>query len=198
MNFLAHAHLSFNHPQILLGNIISDFVKGKKQYDYPDLILKGIKLHRAIDNFTDTHQATKEIKLIFKPQYGLYAGAFVDVVYDYFLANDNTQFMLEENLNQFAQQTYTTLTQNIPLLPEAFNKMLPYMIEQNWLYHYKNKAFIQKSFIGLVRRATYLAESDIAFALFHRHEAAIKNLYNNFYPDVKKFALGHLQYVLNQ
>ena len=33
MNYLAHAYLSFNKPDILAGNIISDFVKGKKKFD---------------------------------------------------------------------------------------------------------------------------------------------------------------------
>ena len=55
MNYLAHAFLSFRNPQILVGNMISDFVKGKKKEDYPDLIKKGIMLLRAIDNFTDLH-----------------------------------------------------------------------------------------------------------------------------------------------
>jgi len=30
MNYLAHAYLSFDHEEILVGNLISDFVKGKK------------------------------------------------------------------------------------------------------------------------------------------------------------------------
>lgn len=37
MNYLAHAYLSFNDPEILVGNLISDFVKGKKKFDYPPL-----------------------------------------------------------------------------------------------------------------------------------------------------------------
>jgi acyl carrier protein phosphodiesterase len=51
MNYLAHAYLSFKHEDILLGNLISDFVKGKKKFDYPLLIQKGITLHRNIDTF---------------------------------------------------------------------------------------------------------------------------------------------------
>jgi acyl carrier protein phosphodiesterase len=35
MNYLAHAYLSFNDPEILVGNMISDFVKGKKKFDFP-------------------------------------------------------------------------------------------------------------------------------------------------------------------
>jgi acyl carrier protein phosphodiesterase len=34
MNYLAHAYLSFNEPEILTGNMISDFVKGKKKFEF--------------------------------------------------------------------------------------------------------------------------------------------------------------------
>ena len=84
MNLLAHAYLSFGQPQLLVGNMISDYVKGKKQYDYPLGIQQGIRLHRAIDAFTDSHAATAKGKAIFKPAVGLYAGAFMDVVYAIF------------------------------------------------------------------------------------------------------------------
>ena len=92
MNYLAHAYLSFNDPEILLGNMISDYVKGRKKFDYGPGILKGIMLHRAIDTFTDQHPVTKTAMKFFKPAYGLYAGAFVDVVYDHFLALDENEF----------------------------------------------------------------------------------------------------------
>jgi acyl carrier protein phosphodiesterase len=42
MNFLAHAYLSFNNPEILVGNMISDFVKGSRQFQYPEAIQNGI------------------------------------------------------------------------------------------------------------------------------------------------------------
>src|SRR5215471_10788786 len=92
MNYLAHAYLSFQQPAILVGNMISDFVKGKKKFDFDDEIQKGIHLHRLIDEFTDEHAVTKEAKQVFKPYVGLYAGAFIDVAYDHFLANDENEF----------------------------------------------------------------------------------------------------------
>src|SRR6202008_4422095 len=100
MNFLAHAYLSFDQPEILVGNMISDFVKGKKKFDYPANIQKGIALHRFIDSFTDEHEATKEAKEVFRPAYRLYSGAFVDVVYDHFLATDENEFT-EDSLLSF-------------------------------------------------------------------------------------------------
>jgi len=197
MNYLAHAHLSFNEPGILVGNMISDFIKGKKQFEYPALIQKGIQLHRAIDNFTDTHAVTQQVKLFFRPQYRLYSGAFADVVYDHFLANDSTIFSTDEALKQFALSTYNILDNNFEVLPQNFQAILPYMKEYDWLYNYKNKWGIQKSFNGLVRRSRYLAESDIAFEIFNTHYETLDALYHEFYPDIKKFAAHHLQQLLN-
>jgi acyl carrier protein phosphodiesterase len=197
MNYLAHARLSFNQPQILVGNMISDFVKGKRQFDYPDAVQKGIRLHRDIDNFTDTHEATRQIKFFFKPQYRLYAGPFTDVVYDHFLANDKLEFSTDDDLKEFANASYQILDANLILLPEIFKKMLPHMIENNWLYNYKTKWGIEKSFAGLVKRAHYLTESDIAFDIFNTHYESIKSCYQFFYPDLKKFAAHQLQQLLN-
>ena len=108
MNYLAHAYLSFNTPGILTGNMISDFVKGKKKFDYNETIQKGITLHRAIDEFTDSHSVTKEAKIFFKADYRLYSGAFVDVVYDHFLATDENEFT-EQTLKDFSFKTYQLL-----------------------------------------------------------------------------------------
>src|SRR6476619_335472 len=98
MNYLAHAYLSFRQPEILVGNMISDFVKGKKKFDYSPAIQKSMALHRAIDDFTDSHPATIKAKQFFRPAYRLYAGAFIDVVYDHFLALDSNEFANESEL----------------------------------------------------------------------------------------------------
>ena len=116
MNYLAHAWLSFKQPEILVGNIISDFVKGKKRFDFNGAVQRGIMLHRSIDNFTDEHAATKEAKQYFKPAVGLYAGAFVDIVYDHFLALDTNEFT-DESLMQFSGFVYDTLSQHESILP---------------------------------------------------------------------------------
>jgi len=42
MNFLAHAFLSFHHADILVGNMISDYVKGNQRFLFPVDIQKGI------------------------------------------------------------------------------------------------------------------------------------------------------------
>lgn len=191
MNYLAHAYLSFDRTDILVGNLISDFVKGKKKFDYPPGIQNGITLHRSIDEFTDFHPATKEAKGVFRPYYRLYAGAFIDVVYDHFLANDENEFS-ETSLFSFSQSVYATLEENKQWLPGPFGRMFHYMKMQNWLFHYRMIEGTEKSFGGLVHRSVYLKESETAAKLFEQHYQLLQNSYRLFWTDIKPFAKARL------
>ena len=188
MNYLAHAYLSFGDAEVLVGNMISDYVKGKKKFDYPLAIQKGIMLHRTIDTFTDTHPATKAAIVFFKPVVGTYAGAFVDVVYDHFLAKDETEFP-GETLSIFASDAYKKLSEYYDLLPERFQRMLPHMINQNWLLNYRTMNGIENSFAGIFRRAKYIEYTKEAFQQFEKYYSKLQDYYTTFFADVKNMAL---------
>lgn len=191
MNYLAHAYLSFGYPELLVGNLISDFVKGKKQFLFPEKIKQGIDLHRAIDTFTDGHEATKAAKEFFRPAYRLYAAAFVDVVYDHFLANDPMHFT-KPSLHDFSQSTYLHLTSHQAYHPPLFAAIFPYMQSQNWLYHYHTTEGAIKSFGGVVRRAAYLSDSQAAAEVFQKHYNELQNCYNEFFPELYEFVKERL------
>ena len=195
MNFLAHAYLSFNDPEVVVGNLISDFVKGKKQYDYTGKIFTGIKLHRLIDAYTDAHEATKQANEFLTPATGLYAGAFTDVVYDHFLANDET-YWKEKPLQEFVDGIYEVLKNNTETAPTKFTSMLPYMFAENWLYNYKYRWGIEKSFTGITRRAKYLNDATHAFELFEKNYTSFEKLSAQFLPDIKNYALTQLNIML--
>jgi acyl carrier protein phosphodiesterase len=189
MNYLAHAYLSFGIPEITLGNLISDFVKGKKKYDYPDAIQRGIMLHRAIDTFTDTHNATRQAKSFFKSAYGLYAGPLTDIVYDHFLANDPQIFpLMDGGLKDFAQRVYLQVDAMAPLLPERFARVFYYMRTQDWLSHYGERRAIWNSFTGLARRASYMPDPGEAGRLFEAHYIDLEACYKDFFPSLEEFA----------
>ena len=198
MNYLAHAYLSFGNPKILLGNMISDFVKGKQQFTYPPVVHKGIVLHRAIDDFTDTHAATKEAKQVFKSEYGLYSGAFMDVAYDHFLATNKDDFANDETLLNFSQHTYRLLDQQESLMPDNYRRMFYYMKQQNWLYGYRTNEGIYQSFGGLVKRAAYLQDSTAANKIFEKHYDFLAVCFAAFWLELKPFAHNKLNELLSQ
>jgi acyl carrier protein phosphodiesterase len=197
MNYLAHAYLSFNQPEILVGNMISDFVKGKTKYNYSPGIQNGIALHRAIDEFTDAHPATKKAKEFFRPAYRLYSGAFVDVVYDHFLSLDTKEFKDATSLQNFTDQVYTILEENISILPQPFQNFFPHMKQHNWLFNYQYSYGMEVSFRGLVHRAAYIKESATACAVFNKNYQELKDCYEIFFPTLKKFASHYTSNLLH-
>jgi acyl carrier protein phosphodiesterase len=192
MNYLAHAYLSFNIPDILAGNMMSDYVKGRKKFDYPEAIQKGMTLHHAIDNFTDEHPITKKAKEYFRADYRLYSGAFVDVVYDHFLARDENEFADKHILAAFAKDTYALLESKLPIMPERFQKMFPYMVEQDWLNSYQHNEMIAQSFRGLAKRAAYIDDTTKAYDSFLKNYDSIQTCYDEFFPQLKAFVTHQL------
>jgi acyl carrier protein phosphodiesterase len=188
MNYLGHAYLSFGDKDTLTGNMIGDHVKGKAALDdYPPGIRKGIELHRHIDARTDIHPATLRGKLLFREDYGLYAGAIMDTLYDHFLANDPHCFASEQTLYDFSQATYRQLEENLQFLPATFLKYFESMKEHNWLYNYRHMKGIERSLSGLVRRAQYMPPPEKAYQIFVSHYYVLNQCYFEAFDDINRF-----------
>jgi len=193
LNYLGHAVLSFGNRETLAGNMIGDYVKGSIILDsFPEGIKKGIQLHRKIDAFADQHPSSLKAKNLFRPDYRLYSGAFVDSLYDHFLANDPHYFPAEKNLADFAAQTYIDLEAQLEWLPEQFQTMLPYMVSNNWLYNYRTLKGMRNSFNGLVRRAKYLDNADKAYEILVTHYYELNQYYFDFIDDISRYVKNEL------
>jgi len=188
VNFLAHAYLSFGDPEVLTGNLISDFVKGKKKFDYSPRILGGIDLHRSIDEFTDTHPVTKEAAKRFKPAYGLYSSAFIDVAYDHFLAKQILKGG-EQKFREFSSNIYEQLERFEPVFPERFRSMFPSMKGHDWLFNYQYMWGIERSFQGVVYRAKYIDSSVAAMQVFTEYYEELSLAYDVFFPQLQEYSL---------
>ena len=191
MNYLAHAYLSFERPAIVVGNLISDFVKGKKKFEYPVSIQQGMDLHRAIDQFTDAHGVTKEAASLFKPEYGLYSMAFIDIVYDHFLASDEHLFT-DKSLLEFSKSTYAVLNDFSEYHPPKFARMFPSMVSNNWLFNYRHPWGIHRSFEGLVYRARYMDDALPAFTVFENNYEQFRKYFGEFFPELEEFVRAQL------
>lgn len=186
MNFLAHSYLSFSEEQ-LVGNMIADFVKNRDVARLPESIQKGIKLHRAIDTFTDAHLLIHEAKAPFRPLVRLYSGAFVDVAFDYFLANDTTENSQRE-WQEHSQRVYAVLRRYEEFLPEVFKKVLDKMQQDDWLYNYRNEWGIEYSFRNVVNKAQFLDKTINVFPAFLANKDFLREKYEIFFPEIKSFA----------
>jgi acyl carrier protein phosphodiesterase len=192
MNFLAHLYLSGDDKKVMVGNFIGDFVKGRTlsaQFE-PDVV-KGIALHRAIDEFTDNHAVVRKSKLRLRPTYRHYAPVIVDVFYDHFLAK-YWHLHHEQALPDYARQVYHILGSFQSILPDETNRMLPYMINGNWLVNYGKLEGIQRALGGMSRRSKFNPKMDESVADLEANYPDFKNEFDEFFPTLKNFSADFL------
>lgn len=154
MNYLAHIFLSGDDEALLIGNFIADAVKGKQLELYPEGIARGIRLHRLIDSFTDTHPVVRETKARLRPHFRKYAPVVADLYFDHFLASRFEEFA-SEPLKPYTSRVYTLIDQHLPNLPERVQYFFPYMMRQNWLLSYAEVSGIAQALGGLSRRTSF-------------------------------------------
>lgn len=188
MNYLAHSFLSFTDQQIV-GQFLEDFIRNKDRYSFPKNIQDGITMHRAIDTFTDSHPAIHEAKKVFSPLVRLYAGAFVDVSMDYFLANDLSLHSLQ-GWKEHSSRVYHVLNENQKWLPENFKRMLVKMEADDWLYNYREDQNIKYSIQNVLNKAKYLDKDIPVFKAFLDNKDVLQKCYDEFFPDLLVHAKG--------
>lgn len=181
MNFLAHLFLSGENHQLRLGNFIGDFVKGKKMNTYSPEIIKGIKIHRDIDRFTDSHPIVKNSKIRLRPKYSHYSPVIVDIFYDHFLAlhwSDYHQIPLMEYTESF----YKSALEDKDLLPEAARNMLTFMQRDNWLFNYQYLEGIHRSLTGMSHRTSFESKMQEATEDLKKDYALYEADFRLFFP----------------
>ena len=192
MNFLAHAYLSGDHPELLIGNFIGDFVKGRDLHErYAINIANGIELHRMIDAYTDSHPVVMESKKRLREDYRHYAPVIVDMYYDHFLASKWDQYH-SLPLPEFAANTYRHLQDNESVLPEKLKYMLPYMMHGNWLVNYRAVEGIQRALKGMSRRTAFPSKMEEAVNDLRKHYGAFGAEFELFFPDLEHYVKAEI------
>ena len=186
MNFLAHLFLSGGDDELKVGNFIGDSVKGRDLSAYPARVQDGIRLHRSIDRYTDTHHIVMNSKLRLRPKYHKYAPVIIDMFYDHFLASlwgDYSKITLE----QFIQESYDLLNSKIDIMPERTQFMLPYMIKGNWLLGYRELTGLDRSLTGMSKRSKFKSNMEHAVADLEQDYEKYKQEFQAFFPDIIGF-----------
>lgn len=192
MNFLAHIYLSGKSDEIKIGNFIGDFVKSSDMKKYSDTINQGIKMHWAIDEFTDHHLVVQESKDRLRPKYGHYAGVIVDIYYDHFLARNWEQYH-SDDLRVYVNQQYKMLENHISILPQKVVNMLPYMIKYDWLYNYQYLDGIERVMHGMANRSKFNSKMDESVTELKKYHREFEAEFEAFFPELKDFCESFLE-----
>ena len=151
MNLLAHALLSGADPMVMVGGFAGDFFKGRLDDALPEKLHKGLLLHRLIDQWTDERECTIRAKFCFPLSRRRYAGSFLDMLIDHFLALHWESFS-HLHLDDFAEQIYQRVEEYGPWLPAKLVNLLPRIREKNWLVSYQRLSIMPQAFFRIGER----------------------------------------------
>ncbi|MFT4739127.1 MAG: acyl carrier protein phosphodiesterase [Cyclobacteriaceae bacterium] len=183
MNFLAHLYLSFDDEDLMVGNFIGDFVKGKEIDSFNQSIRKGIVLHRKIDEFTDTHPVVMESKVRLRPQFSHYSPVISDMFFDHFLAKSWHNYH-STTLKEYTQAFYQLTKNYQDILPAKAANLLKYMSAGDWLYNYQHISGIHEALSGMARRTNFESKMELASVELEKNYTSYETEFLLFFPDL--------------
>mgnify|MGYP003108988047 FL=1 len=183
MNFLAHIYLSGEDEGITIGNFIADGIKGKRYQKYPSKIQKGILLHRFIDSYTDSHPIVRQSTARLHKNYSHYSGVIVDILYDHFLAKNWNDYH-PQPLDAYVDDFYEMLRTNFEILPTRIQRMMPYMISDNWLLSYASIKGISTILTQMNHRTKNRAKMNFAVLELEEFYTEFETEFTSFFAEL--------------
>ena len=191
MNFLAHAFLSPENGQMLIGNFFGDSFKGRPEKHGPIMIIEGIRLHRMIDHYTDTHPLVLKAVDLFRPQQKRFAPLVTDLVFDYLLASEFQRWS-GSDLRTFTGSLFSRIDNEAQYIPEKAMLFYPHMKRHNWLLHYSKLKGLQLALEGMDRRISAKSSLADCVQVVDQHRYELNEIFNSFFKDLQTHVQDHL------
>lgn len=186
MNHLAHFALAGPETGLLVGGFLGDYIKGRLENRFSPEIERGIRLHRAIDQYTDTHPVVKNSYKRFDPRFRRYAGIITDIAFDHLLAQNWSRYY-NEPLESYSTCTLKKLLAHKGELTEAAFQSASRMQEHNSLAHYGRLEFLDRSFVYLSGRLNHANPLIDAFPHCEEQLPCLQEDLSVFYPELIGF-----------
>ena len=188
MNWLAHLRLSPEQPLLRIGNLAGDFVRGVDVSALHPEIQRGVALHRAIDNFVDTHAVFRRARTRFAEPFQRYGGVALDVFFDHYLARDWHRHGDGSELTQFVADVHAAMQQHRDLLPPELQRLHDRMAENSWLTMYGTVDGIERVLRAMARRGRRPSSLATITDELRRNYDAFESDFEELWPELLTFA----------
>lgn len=188
MNYLAHLFLAQRTHYSLLGNLMGDFVRDVRIEALPQEVQLGIKNHKEVDRFTDSHASVKQLKKRFSRERRRFAGIVLDVTFDYFLAKHWAQFS-RQGFQEFIDYCYSSLRQQQHLMPARMRNKVNWMISSDLLGTYTTLDGIDRSLNGISARMRFenRLKGAIEEVVMNYHE--VEKVFLDFFQELRDYLI---------
>ena len=196
MNYLAHIYLSFGHEELTVGNYITDALRGMNIERFSPTVQSGIRLHRRIDAFTDSHPLFWESKRKFSGEFDKFSGILVDIYYDHILASHFDRYS-DVPLDQYAKAQYELLRGHYEIFPEHAQRFFEYMTTRHILFEYSKLEGIEIVLTHLSRRLErFGCNLQDSVPIFLENRAQIEKEFFEFFEELKTYSKTQAELLL--
>ena len=188
MNHIAHCVLSGNNPDILIGNLLTDWLKpAQKKVLNPKYSL-GLALHFCIDDFTDAHPEVKKANRLISDFAGKYAPVVTDIFFDYLLCENwhlyHSELKVSPSYGFFFQSVYKIINDDLKNIPEAISPRLVSMIKAEWLISYTSEEGLENVFKMLKKRTHFENNLDKIVPTLFKLKPDLESHFQVFFPSL--------------
>ena len=183
MNWLAHLYLSESNAQFRVGNLLPDLASAAQLASLPETYQMGIRCHRQIDRFTDSHPRVRSCVRRFPPPHRRFGGVLTDVYFDHFLARDWADYSTV-SLPDFICEIYRDIETCSSVIPAEANRPLQRMREENWLGSYQRIEGVTDILGRIGRRLRQPLDLTDSLPVFQKHETAFLDDFQAFFPEL--------------
>lgn len=187
MNFLAHFHLAWPDEGLVAGGLEGDYYKGPLRGDLPADIERGVRLHRSIDAYTDSHPEMARLREQFPQPLRRYAGILIDLSFDHFLSRHWTRFS-QLPQGEFRQQIYAILTARQQHLSAGSRRMTLRLIEYDILRQYSEWSAIAASAERIGTRFTRKNPFRNIDPQLNELRSVLEQGFIEFYPQLQQYS----------
>jgi len=172
VNWLAHVFLSEQKIDFQIGNFLADPLKGRLWEDASIDMINGMKTHKIIDSYTDSHEIVSCSKRRLREK-GLLKPVIIDLTYDYFLTKNWDEFC-KTSINEFSKDFYFQANQRTTDLPLHASIPVYNMIDRDLLNKYHSLNQLKTSFERMDKRLSpRLKQRETAISYF---DSVVKNI----------------------
>jgi len=187
VNHLAHFHLAGDCEYLVVGALLGDYVKGPLTGALPPALERGVKLHRRVDAFTDSHAALRALRVHFGPGERRLAGVVTDLFFDYLLTR-HWQLFHAAALDAFSARVYAILERHARAVPPPAARQARRIVEHDLLCRYGEAAVLEGTLerLGEVLRQPQAMRAATAVAWSRIGE--FEESFLAFYPQLVEIA----------
>ena len=161
--------------------MLGDFWHGAPDPGWPQDVEAGVRLHRKIDVYTDSHPVVVEARGLFESPLRRYAGILLDVYFDHALARRWSHYA-GEPIAALSAQVLDLLAANAAWLPLDLVRFAAYMRRNGLFAAYAEPVVIERVLAGIGMRLRHANPLANAAPALWDHAEELDRCFAAFFP----------------